>query len=331
MIELETVLIPTLSDCLVYWKRYVDDTIAYVDLQHLERIVNTLNSFDRNIQFTYEMEKDCKISFLDVAILKDTNKSLSTTVYRKRTDTNIYIHWTAHAPLIWKKSTITMMVKRALNICSNNGLLDSELSHIKNVFCDLNGYPVKFVQNMINSIRKNHVNLPKTTVTEDTTEEKSNAPIQICLPYLGRKGENIITKMKKKIKEKLTDQISTRVIYTTTKLNSKFKTKDQTKFEHKNNLVYQCECPDCHKKYVGETSRRLIERLIDHNKRDNRSHVLNLSKEEQHTHIWKENIEIIGNNYKNKIKRKISESYFIRDIKPELNKQDTSFPLKLYK
>ena len=44
-----------------------------------------LNNFDTNITFTYEVEKDCKLLFLDVLLIKKGN-NIITTVYRKFVD-----------------------------------------------------------------------------------------------------------------------------------------------------------------------------------------------------------------------------------------------------
>ena len=38
---------------------------------------------------------------------------------------------------------------------------------------------------------------------------------------------------------------------------------------------------------------------------------------------WEYDFKLLGNNYQSNIKRKISESLFIRQLKPSLNKQDT--------
>ena len=71
--------------------------------------------------------------------------------------------------------------------------------------------------------------------------------------------------------------------------------------------------------------------MIDHNKRDKKSHVLEHSISSKHERVWKEDYKIIGKNYSSKTKRKISEAIFIKDLKPALNIQDSSYPLKLYR
>ena len=52
------------------WKRYVDDTIAAIKLSSIEHVLSILNSFHQNIEFTYELEQNGKINFLDVMLIR---------------------------------------------------------------------------------------------------------------------------------------------------------------------------------------------------------------------------------------------------------------------
>ena len=54
MVELERNLLPTLSQYMTSWKRYIDDTISYVKVDCIENVLNILNYFHVNISFTYE-------------------------------------------------------------------------------------------------------------------------------------------------------------------------------------------------------------------------------------------------------------------------------------
>ena len=83
-------------------------------------------------------------------------------------------------------------------------------------------------------------------------------------------------------------------------------------------------------KHVDETDRRIIERIMDHNKRDNNSHLLKHAHESQHTHIWEDDFKILSGNYKSCVKRKVSEALYIRIFKPTLNVKEKSIRLELY-
>ena len=97
MVELETSIIPTLGRSLLKWKRYVDNTFCYVKIGTVNNILNKLNDFHQNIQFTYELEKNNKLAFLDVLLIGN-NDTIETTVYRKPTNSDIYLNWKLFSP-----------------------------------------------------------------------------------------------------------------------------------------------------------------------------------------------------------------------------------------
>ena len=80
MVELENWIIPTLGDTVLNWKRFVDDTIGYVKNVSIDIILLKLNSFHPNIQFTYEIEKENKLSFFDILLIRNEN-FIETKVY----------------------------------------------------------------------------------------------------------------------------------------------------------------------------------------------------------------------------------------------------------
>ena len=69
MIELERLLIPNLRK-IKFWKRSVVDAICFVKIVSIEYIRFVLNSFHKNIQFTYEVEGNTKLPFLDMLLVE---------------------------------------------------------------------------------------------------------------------------------------------------------------------------------------------------------------------------------------------------------------------
>ena len=128
------------------------------------------------------------------------------------------------------------------------------------------------------------------------------------------------------------DDVKDLITYQGTKLSSWFQVKDQTKFEHRNDVVYCCKYPEnnCNDFYIGETDRWISERIIDHNKRDKNSHPLHHAQNKKHAHVWVNDFTILNGNYRSKVKRKISESLYIRSKKPTLNTNETSMKLNLF-
>ena len=116
MVHLERTLMPELEKFMKPWKRYVDDTITYIKPDVITNVIDILNNFHQNIKFTYEVEHNGKISFLDVLLMR-CNGKLETTVFRKGTNNNIYLHWRSFAPMTWKKDTIQTLIRQAYTAC----------------------------------------------------------------------------------------------------------------------------------------------------------------------------------------------------------------------
>ena len=90
MVRLERNLIPILKNHLSYLKRYVNDTICFIKNGSVVHVLSTINNFHSSIKFTYETESGNKLSFLDMQLIH-TGDNIETCVFRKPTNTNIYI------------------------------------------------------------------------------------------------------------------------------------------------------------------------------------------------------------------------------------------------
>ena len=79
--KLEITILPQLGNYLQNWKCFVDDTFAFVLPEKIGYKLNQLNTFDRNIQFLYTMGEDNKLAFFDAMVIRNTDDTISTTVY----------------------------------------------------------------------------------------------------------------------------------------------------------------------------------------------------------------------------------------------------------
>ena len=140
MVELETKLIPSMIEYMLPWKRYVDDTITAVREDSVEKAVAVLNGFNKKIQFTYELEDNHQLTFLDVRLIRREH-NIDTAVYRKPTHNAIYLHWESFTRRSWRLGTLKALLIRAHKICSNTQYRDEEIQHIREAFTTVNGYP----------------------------------------------------------------------------------------------------------------------------------------------------------------------------------------------
>ena len=73
------------------WKKGDPETNRKLGGDDLDRFLWKLNCFEKIIEFTVEREKDVVMTFLDMLVKRERNTFL-TSVYRKETHTQIYIH-----------------------------------------------------------------------------------------------------------------------------------------------------------------------------------------------------------------------------------------------
>ena len=100
------------------WKRYVDDTCVIMEATQKEGFLEHINSIDPHIQFTTEDAKaDGSIPFLDTIVMTHPDNFLLTTVYRRPTHTDLYLHLNSHHHLSAKFSVINTLKHRAKTVC----------------------------------------------------------------------------------------------------------------------------------------------------------------------------------------------------------------------
>ena len=101
-----------------YW-RYLDDIfVLFTSPKHLEAFRNFLNSRHANLSFTIEREKQNRMSFLDIAIIRE-DKTFITSAYRKPTFSGVYTHFDIFLPSTYKFGNVYTLAYRCFRICSS--------------------------------------------------------------------------------------------------------------------------------------------------------------------------------------------------------------------
>ena len=129
-------------------------------------------------------DEDCSLSFLDVDIKRNKNK-FSTSVYRKPTFSGFGISYFSFCWYRFKINSITTLLHRAFNICSNFHLLHHEFLFLRNFF-EQNGFPELLVQSKINKFLNSKYKRGQTV--EDSPEDIN---FFISLPYFGLQSEKL--------------------------------------------------------------------------------------------------------------------------------------------
>ena len=102
--------------------RYVDDCFAvFPDFESAMLFYRKLNQIHSYVKFTYELENNKQLPFLDVNV-DNSKEKLKLSIYRKPTHTGLCNKWSSLAPTKYKINLIRPLVNRAIKVCNNRQL-----------------------------------------------------------------------------------------------------------------------------------------------------------------------------------------------------------------
>ena len=288
-----------------FWKRYVDDTFTILLSSKKEEFLEYLNSIDQKIQFTAEDQReDGAMPFLDILMSPGRDGSLSTSVYRKSTHTDLYLQWESHHPLSSKYSVIGTLQHRANTICSNTQLLHKEEKHLHQALKSCQ-YPTWALNKIKHKMRNPGT---KTTANRNSNIQQRS---YMVVPYYAGPSENI-----QNIGRKFGVQVHCKGGTTIKNLLMAPKDKDPMLKQSGVIYSYHCDRVDCDEEYIGESSRTFGERFKEHLKPP--SPIYDHSNISGHK-VTINNFKIVGREDLNQM-RTIKEAIYIRVNDPSLNR-----------
>ena len=312
----------------VLYRRYVDDTFClFRNRDHVYSFLEYINRQHPNIKFTYELETDNALPFLDVLVNNDKDV-FSTSLYRKKTFTGLYTDFSSLSPTKYKINLVRVLIYRAFHICSSYHNFHEEIVRIKKILTDN-----CFSKSLIDRIIKNFLDRqfgPGSLIKPD-----NKIPLLFCIPYLGQYSLQIKTRLNRIIKQ-CYPNIQLKVIFRSPKrIGSLFPFKDRFPTLMRSSVIYKFQCPGCHASYYGKTSRNLITRCREHlgvNKAGFRikggpSAIGDHINQSGHAASFKD--FSILDRANNEFDLLIHESLLILRDRPELNSQQSSIPLVL--
>ena len=176
--------------------RFVDDTFVINRAEHSQDLLYHINNQDPHIQFTVEPTQQGSLPFVDTIVTIEPDNTFSTTVYRKPTHTDQYLHWDSNHHITAKQSVYNTLAHRAKTVSSTQDKMDRELQHIRTALqqCQfpewaLNQWQHKFT----------HPNQPTTTNNNNNNSPANNKKnITIVVPYMPNTEEKFRKLCKKK-------------------------------------------------------------------------------------------------------------------------------------
>ena len=169
-------------------------TIDIAWLGYIDNILLALNSFHKNIEFTFEIEKGNNIPFLYILIIRKSGK-IETTVCRKITCTDLYMNWYSFTSKSWKWGTLKTLVPIVHINCSTEKHLRKELNHIRKTFNEINNYLLWVITKVFKEIK---AVTPSEKEIQVKVDENTNIKNHLLvLPYQREKGINIVNSIKR--------------------------------------------------------------------------------------------------------------------------------------
>ena len=313
----------------VFYRRYVNGIFILFKLNdHLKYFQGFLNSC--HISFSMKTEKENKLSFLDVEIIREQGK-FTTTVYQKPTFSGVYSNFESFLPSIYKFGMIYPLVYRFFRIYSNWAQFNTELTFLKGIFRK-NGYPKNFIDKCFKKFL-NNVHLVKENVP--TVEKKR---FLLVLPYLGIIVLQTRTKLQFTFKGVLNCCKLEIAFKCQTRLSNFFRYKDSIVKDLISGTVYKFQCSLCNESYYGESIRHLDIRSGEHmgvspltGKKVKRSSNSAICDHLLHCNFLPsfDNFSVLAHENK-KYLLEIKESLLIMRDKPSLNRNIISAPLYLF-
>ena len=263
MEEFEVKALSTCPHPPFLWLRFVDDIFVINKAEHSQALLQHINNQDPHIQVIVEPTQQSSLLFLDNLVTIEPNNTFSTTVYRKPTHTDQYLHWDSNHHITAKQSVYNTLAHRTKVVSSSQDRLDQELQHIKSALqaCQFpNWAPNQWHHRFINNNQVNHNNPTNTNNTiQDNNPTKRN--ITLVVPFIPETSE----KFKKLCKAK---GIQVHYKDTNTLRTLLGNPKDKDPKANKTGNIYHYKCPhiNCPDAYIGESGRALGDRVKVHHK-----------------------------------------------------------------
>ena len=193
---------------------------------------------------------------------------------------------------------------------------DQEIKYLEKMFVK-NSYPVNFFQKTVRSFLNRKF-------SDVLIVENSERKYILKIPFVGKPSMDFKNAFSKLFNAYFDCDIS--CIFTSFKVKNYFSLKSKTPFPLASNVVYKFTClRDAEKFYIGKTSRHLAVRVKEHFdlKRNNvdsaiKNHIFSCDACAGQLNVNR--FDILGK-CRNDFHTKIHEAFFIKRLKPALNKQ----------
>lgn len=232
------------------WLRYVDDVFAIVKRDQIGVVLDMLNGYHSDINFSLEVEINGKLPFLDLEISHNEGV-IEIDIYRKPTSVQRYITVDSHHNWQHKSAAFHSMLHRLCNVPLSPSNYERELDYIKHI-AHVNGYADSFVSSILGKCKKKKL-LADTTTLQPIVEMDTR---RVCLDYYPEVTNNL-KKVFRRHDLTLVTSSKTKLMHAVASTKDKVDLLDSSG-------IYSIQCSMCSATYVGQTRRSIGERFSEH-------------------------------------------------------------------
>lgn len=306
-----------------FWTRYVDDVLAIVKKNSTNAMLHTINNQFQSIKFTIELEINKSIPFLDLLLTRKNNK-IDFAIHHKQTSTKRTITNDSHCAFQHKMAAFHSSVHRLCKIPLSIKNYKKEYEYIKEV-ATINGYKPTDIDVLINKHSKN-IRRENLSTLFRQNETKSNLK-HLKMTFAPTITNHLKIPFKKhNLKPVFSSNHRLKDI-----LGS---TKDKTPATELSG-IYQYNCDQCPKVYIGQTKRNVSVRFNEHLNhtrlnQPTKSAIAHHAITENHRPVLPSNIKIIKQ-VNNPIYLDAFESFYIQQNKKNcINNDDGNINSNLF-
>ena len=254
------------------------------------------------------------------ATTSHTDGNLHHRLYTKPASKQLTLHYRSHHPTATKKNLIRNELRRA-TLCSSTDNRHVSLTKTQNKL-QRNGYPHSW-------IHEKKTKKPKRT----SQQNRRPTPLTLNLPFISDTFNHNVRRIldRHNIPARLTNRRSTTILQLATKTNTpnttcRSKTCPSPTICQLTNVVYEATCTLCQQTYIGQTRRKLHDRIREHTyaaRKHDYTSAFGEHYANTHPNTTTPNITFkILKRTSDTLRLHIEEAYAIQTKSPQLNRRD---------
>ena len=214
-----------------------------------------------------EADQHGSLPFLDTKVTPGPNNTLSTTVYRRPTHTDQYLHWNSNHFITAKHSVYNTLAHSAKVVCSNQQSLQQELKHI-GMALQNSHFPTWVLNKLQQNFQcRQQNNKPNSTDQQNSNSSNNNGTTLTTTTKTFTCWFPIYSHWEKKFKRTCNKKgIQVHLKGSNTIKDLLMVPKDKDIKLQKSGVIYQYKCPTMNYpvEYIGQAGRAFGNRLKEH-------------------------------------------------------------------